>query len=179
MAKTQNIGDCLMVNTNMKVRALVALTALLFLLTGMSSALADQVTVSYVDADGAAQTITLDCNTSTADLALAASLVGENGVSMVNDADAGCGSLPEIAAAMAAAAPVFAASIAQAFAAMSPGDTDAIVAAVNAVSGVNGTAVLAAVHFGPAGVPVGPQSIGSESQISVDLMQIEAKPSDN
>jgi hypothetical protein len=163
---------------NMLFRELPVFAVLLSLLTGMSTALADQVTLSYVDENSDAQTITLDCNTSNADLALAASLLGEDGVSIVNDPDAGCGSLYEIAAAMAAAAPVFAASVAEAFAAMSPGDTDAIVAAINAVPGVDTTAVWAAVHFGPPG-DVGPRPVGSDSQISLDLVGIEPKPSDN
>ena len=162
-----------------KFRLEASLTILLFVLLSISTAWADQVTLSYVDASSDTQTIILDCNTSTADLALAASLVGEDGVSIVNDQNAGCGTLAEIAAAMATAAPLFAANIAEAFAAMSPDDTADIVAAINAVPGVNTVAVLAAVHFGPPGTPIGPQSIGSDSAISLELTQIEQKASNN
>lgn len=149
------------------------------LLTGASTALADQVTLSYVDADSNAQTITLDCNTSTADLALAASLAGEDGTGLAYDADGGCGSLAELAAAMAAAAPAYAASVAQSLSLLSPDNALAIVDAVNAVPGVNAVAVRAAVHFGPPEMIVGPQSIGSDSAVSLDLMQEERIPSGN
>lgn len=164
-------------STLLRRRAILAL--MLFLIAGASTALADQVTLSYVDANSDAQTISLDGSSSTADLALAASLVGEDGVSIVNDPNAGSGSLPEIAAAMAEAAPLFAASIAEAFSAMSPDDTAAIVAAINAVPGVNTNAVLAAVHFGPAGTNVGPQAIGSDGSITLELMSTESVPSKN
>ena len=157
----------------------VILTGILFLFVGASTALADQVTLSYVDADSNAQTLILDCNTSTDNLALAASLLGENGVSVDYDPASGCGTLAELAAAMATAAPLFAANIAQAFAVMSPGDTADIVAAINAVPGVNTVAVLSAVHFGPFGTTTGPQSIGSDSTISLELTEIEQVPSRN
>jgi len=164
---------------NIGIRLPVVLSVMLFLLAGVSNALADQVTLSYIDASSTAQTITLDCNTSNEDLALAASLVGEDGVSIVNAPEAGCGSLADIAAAMATAAPVFAASVAQSFSIMSPDNTADIVAAVNAVTGVNTEAVLAAVHFGPLGTTVGPQSLGSDSAISVELTEPEHIPSGN
>jgi hypothetical protein len=168
-----------MLPVSVKCRLPVGLSVFLFLLAGASTALADQVTLSYVDADSNAQTITLDCNTSTADLALAASLVGEDGTGLANDPDSGCGSVADLAAAMAAAAPAYAASIAQSLSGMSPDDAVAIVDAVNAVPGVNTVAVLAAVNFGPAGTNVGPQSVGSDSAISLDLMEQEHIPSGN
>ena len=151
----------------------------LFLLAGMSAALADQVTLSYIDAGSSPQTIILDCNTSAENLALAASLMAEEGVSVAYDPNSGRGTLAELAAALATAAPVFAASVARALAGVSPENSDAIVAAINAVPGVNTTAVLAAVHFGPFSDSVGPQSIGSDSAISLDLMEIEQVPSRN
>ena len=139
------------------------LAGLLFLLAGTSPALADQVTLAYVDANSNAQTLTVDANSSAEDLALAASLVGENGVNISHDPDNGSGSLAEIAAAMATAAPMFAADTALALATLSPEDSDAIVAAVNAVAGVNSNAVLAAVSFGNRGFGrVGPQSFETE-----------------
>jgi hypothetical protein len=155
------------------------LVALLLFVTGISTALADQVTLSYVDANLNAQMLMLDCNTSAAELALAASLLGEEGVNLAYDPAGGCGTLAGIAAALATAAPVFGASIAQALAVMSPENTAAIVAAVNAVPGVNTTAVLAAVHFGPVDADAGPQFIGSNSAISLELTEIEPVPSRN
>ena len=152
---------------------------LLILAASISTAVAEQVTLSYVDAQTGAQTLTVDANSSSADLALAAALVGKNGVGVVHDPNTGTGSLADIAGAMAAAAPLFAASVAQNLAALSPDQTDAIVAAVNAAPGVNTKAVLAAVQFGPPGANVGPQSIGSDSSISLDLNQIEPVPSKN
>ena len=62
----------------------------------VSSAQADQVALSYIDADSDPQTLTLDCNTSTEDLALAASLLGENGINLSHDPDSVCGTLDEI-----------------------------------------------------------------------------------
>ena len=150
----------------------------LLLLAGASSAVADQVAMSYVDAESNAQSMTLDCNSSSEDLAMAASLMGENGVSLALTSGSSC-SLADIGAAMAAASPVHAASVAQALATLSPDDAEAIAAAIIAVSGVNTKAVLAAVHFGPAGTNVGPQSFGSESAISLDLNQTESVPSKN
>lgn len=155
------------------------LATLLISVIFVSTAQADQVTLSYIDANSDPQTLILDCNTSTEDLALAAILTGEQGIGLAYDPDSGCGTLDEIAAAMAEAAPVFAASVAQAFSIMSPENAASVVAAVNAVPGVNTTAVLAAVHFGPLGTNVGPQSIGSDSAISLELTEIEAIPSRN
>lgn len=155
-----------------------AQTSVLLLLAGAPLAQADQVAVSYVDAESNAQSMTLDCNSSTDDLALAASLMGENGVGLVLTSDGDC-SVADIAAAMAAASPVHAANAAQAMATLSPDDAEAIAAAVNEVPGVNTTAVLSAVHFGPVGTNVGPQSIGSESALSLDLNQTERIPSKN
>lgn len=155
------------------------LATLLILAASISTAVAEQVTLSYVDAQTGAQTLTVDANSSTEDLALAAALVGENGVGVLLDPSTGTGSLADIAGAMAAAAPLYAASVARALAVISPDQRDAIVAAVNAVPGVNTKAVLAAVQFGPPGANVGPQSIGSDSSISLDLNQIEPVPSKN
>ena len=152
--------------------------SVLLLLAGASLAQADQVAVSYVDAESNAQSMTLDSSSSTEDLALAASLMGENGVGLALVSGSG-DSVADIGAAMAAASPVHAASVAQALATLSPDDAEAIAAAINAVSGVNTKAVLAAVHFGPAGTNVGPQSFGSESAISLDLNQTESVPSKN
>lgn len=164
-------------NTNFRLPAILA--GLLFLLAGISTALADQVTLSYVDAGGNAQSLSVDANSSEADLALAASLAGEDGVGISHDPDSGSGSLADIAAAMAAAAPMLAADVADALATLSPEDAMAIVAAVNAVPGVNTNAVAAAVHFGPFGRKDGPQSIGSDSAISLELNVIEPVPSRN
>jgi len=151
----------------MEIRLPAILAGLLFLLAGVSTALADQVTLSYVDAGGNAQSLSVDVNSSAQDLALAASLVGENGVGISHDPDNGSGTMADIAAAMAAAAPMFAADVALAMATLSPADSDAIVAAVNAVAGVNTNAVLAAVHFGKRGSGIGdvlenPQSFETE-----------------
>ena len=152
-------------NTKFRLLAL-----LLFLLAGASTALADQVTLSYVDEGLSSQTLTIDVNSSAEDLALAASLMGEDGVGLSHDPANGTGSLAEIAAAMAAAAPLFAADVADSLTILSPDDTEAIVAAVNAVLGVNTTAVLAAVHFGPPLRNVGPP---------FDITIIEQVPSRN
>ena len=88
-------------NNKFKLPAILA--GLLFLLAGTSTVLADQVTLTYVDANSNAQTLTVDANSSAEDLALAASLVGENGVGISHDPDSGSGSMADIAAAMAAA----------------------------------------------------------------------------
>ena len=141
-----------------KHRLAVLFTAFFLSPLAISTALADQVTLSYVDENSAAQTIILDCNTSTADLALAASLVGEDGVGLVHDPEAGCGSLADLATAMATASPLFAANVALALSTMSPADADAIAAAVNAVPGVNQNAVLAAIKFGQRHLVPGPQA---------------------
>ena len=128
-------------------RSSIVLLAVLFLFAGASQALADQVTLSYIDANANAQTIVLDCNTSSEDLALAASLIGQKGVVITNDPDAGCGTLAEIAAAVAAEAPVFAPGIARAFAYESYDDTEMIAYAINEVPGVNTDAVQSAVNL--------------------------------
>ena len=156
-----------------------AFTTLLLFVAGISTALAEQVTLSYVDAGTGAQTLTVDANSSAADLALAAALLGEDGVGISHDPNNGTGSLADIAGAMATAAPLYAASIAETLAELSPDSTDAIVTAINTVPGVNTKAVLAAVHFGPYGTNVGPQSIGSDSAISLDLVGQESIPSNN
>jgi hypothetical protein len=133
---------------------------------------ADQVSISYVDANSQAQTLTVDASSAAVDLELAASLINGMGVAVVHDSSIGIGSLADIAAAMAAAAPVFAADIAQVLSALSPTDRAAIVAAVNAISGVNTTAVLAAVHFGT--------SAGDMPPVDRSAMpDVEQKSSDN
>ena len=48
-------------------RSPIVLLAVLFLFAGASQALADQVTLSYIDANANAKTIVLDCNTSSED----------------------------------------------------------------------------------------------------------------
>ena len=141
---------------NKLLRRPALLALMFFLIAGASTALADQVTLSYVDADWDAQTIVLDNTTSTADLALASSLVLQDGVGLVYDAASGSGSLADIAAAMAASAPIYAANVAEALAALSPENREAIVAAINEVPGVNTVSVASAVHFGPPGKE-GPQ----------------------
>jgi len=163
----------------LRFRFPAVLAILFFSFVGVSTALADQVVLAYVDADSNAQTLSVDVNSSAADLALAASLMGEAGVGISHDSDNGAGTLAEIAAALAAAAPTFAADIADALAALAPGDSDAIVAAINAVPGVNTDAVRAAVHFGPNSRKDGPQSPGSDSAISLELTQVEPVPSRN
>jgi len=100
-------------------------------------------------------------------------------VGITNDPNTGAGSLADIAAALAAAAPMYAADVADRLATLSPADAQAIVAAVNTVPGVNTNAVAAAVHFGPYGRNVGPQSFGSDSAISLELQVIEPVPSRN
>lgn len=168
-----------MVTQMNEIRLPTVLAGLFFLLAGMSVALADQVTLSYIDTESNAQTLTVDANSSAAELALAASLMGEDGVGVSHDSNSGSGSLADIAAAMAAAAPIFAADVAETLATLSPDDAMAIVAAVNAVPGVNTNAVAAAVHFGPYGSTDGPQTIGSDSAISLQLTVIEQVPSRN
>lgn len=160
---------------NLTVRVIL-LPVLLF---AVSAVMADQVTVSYVDAGGNAQNLTVDASSSEADLALAASLMGEEGVGLLHDPDNGTGTLAEVAGALAAAAPIYAADVAEQLAMLSPDDTVAIVEAVNAVPGVNTKAVLAAVHFGPYDKQSGPQSLGSDSAISLELTEIEQVPSRN
>lgn len=152
---------------------------LLLFVTGVSTVLAEQVTLSYVDANAEAQTLNLDCDTSTENLALAAGLLGEGGVGLVYDPDSGCGTLAELAAALATAAPVHAAKIARALAEMSPDDAAAIAAAINMVPGVNTVAVLAAVQFWTFRASEGPQSIGSGRATNLALTRIERAASRN
>ncbi len=168
-----------MFTQSVELRLPVLLAVVLFLAAGISTALADQVTLSYVDMGGNAQVLSVDVNSSPEDLALAASLLGEDGVGLSHDEDSGSGSLADIAAAMAGAAPVYAADIADELAMLSPEDTDAIVAAVNAVPGVNTVAVLAAVHYGDPARDSGPPHIGSDDHITLELHEIERIPSDN
>ncbi len=154
------------------------LAALVLFMTGVSTALADQLTLSWLDADSQAQTLIIDTDSSAADLALAAGLLGGYGVGVSHDPDEGSGTLAEIAAALAAAAPELAADIAQALVRLSPQDKDAIVAAVNAVAGVDTVAVLAAVYFGPPDrrhLPPAAADFGLSTALSV----IEQVPSRN
>jgi len=164
---------------NIAIRLPAVLAILFFSIAGISTALADQVTLAYVDSGGNAQTLTVDVNSSAEDLALAASLVDEDGVAVSHDEANGSGSLADIAAAMATAAPMYAADIADALAELSPDDTEAIVAAINAVAGVNTVAVLAAVHYGDPERDHGPQDFGSDQHVSLELNEIERVPSRN
>ena len=177
----------------------------LFLVSG-SAALADQITITYVDASFDQQTLTIGCDAPAQALALAASLLGEDGVRVdyepgcnaaTEDQPAGsidledeaasnltgsdCCSLADIAAAMATAAPLFAANVAQALSLLSPENTAAIVTAVNAVPGVNTEAVLAAVHFGPYDNSSGPLMtvFGSNPGNSIGISGVESVPSRN
>lgn len=153
--------------------------ALLLFVAGISTAVADQLSLAYVDAQGDAQTLSVDANSPAADLALAAALLGEDGVAVTHDPNSGTGTLADIGAAMATAAPTFAISIAQYLADLSPGDTDAIVAAIIALPFVNANAVLAAVQFGPSSSTSGPQSIVTGSA-GVDFgFGIDGNPSRN
>ena len=154
------------------------LFAVVFFLSGVSTALADQLTLTWIDAGSQAQSLTVDTNSSAADLALAAGLLGEFGVGLGHDPLNGSGTLAQIAAALAGAAPAFAADIALALALLSPQDADAIVAAVNAVPGVDTDAVLAAVHLGDPDDKYGPQ-LAEDSGLSLALPVIEQVPSRN
>lgn len=154
------------------------LVAVVLFLSGVSTVLADQVTLVWIDSSSQAQTLTVDTTSSSTDLALAASLLGEFGVGVSHDPANGTGTLAEIAAALAGAAPAFAADIAQALATLSPQDADAIAAAVNAIPGVDTNAVLAAVHFGPRADKIGPQ-LAEDSGLSLALPIIEQVPSRN
>lgn len=179
MTLLKHMGTVIMSILMTKFRLPAVLAGLLFLLAGMATALADQVTLTYKDANSNEQSLTVDANSSAEDLALAASLAGEDGVGISHDVNSGSGTLADIAAAMAAAAPMYAADIADALATLSPDEAAAIVAAVNAVPGVNTNAVAAAVHFGPYGRTDGPQVIGSDSAITLELTVIEPVPSRN
>ena len=161
-------------------RFLRAFAVVFLFVISISTTFADQLSLTYIDANSDAQTLIVDCNSSTADLALAADLIDEIGVGVSNDDSSGACSLADIAAAMATAAPAFAAGIAQALATLSPQDSDAIVAAVNAVPGVDSVAVLAAVHFGqPDRIVRPPTEEGAGKTLSLSLPVIEQKPSNN
>lgn len=58
-------------------RSPIILLAVLLLYASTPQALADQVTLSYIDANTTAQLIVLDFNNSIDDLSLAASLIGQ------------------------------------------------------------------------------------------------------
>lgn len=154
------------------------LAAVVLFLSGISTALADQITLSWIDAGSQARTLTVDADSSAADLVLAAGLLGEYGVGVTHDPANGTGTPAQIAAALAGAAPMFAADIALALVTLSPQDEDAIVAAVNAVADVDTNAVLAAVHFSaPDRVRVPP--VAEDSGLSSSLPIIEQVPSEN
>ncbi len=120
------------------------LATLLLLVASISTALADQITLTYVDADSNEQTLTVDAESSDEDLALAASLMNLEGVVVTYDPDNGSGTLAEIAGAMAAASPTLAAIITETLVAAAPEESEAIVAAVSEVPGVDVIAVEAA-----------------------------------
>lgn len=151
------------------------LLAALLLCASAPQALADQVTVSYIDANANVQKIVLDCSSSSEDLALAASLIGQEGVVITNDPDAGCGTLAEIAAAVSAEAPLFAPGIAGAFAYVSYDDVDMIAAAINEVPGVNTVAVQSAVNLELNQPAAGPQTDISVKEPSASLETAEER----
>lgn len=156
------------------------LAAILLFVAGTPTLVADQITILFVNAGFETQEMTLDCNSSPQDLALAASLFGEDGVRVSYEPGEGC-SLADIASAMANAAPLFAANVAQTLSLLSPDNKAAIVAAVNAVPGVNTVAVLSAVYFGPYRTTDGPQAavFGSSPRSGLRLIVLEAVPSGN
>lgn len=156
------------------------LAAILLFVASTSMLVADQVTISFVNASFQAQEMTLDCDSSPQELALAASLFGEDGVHVEYEPGDGC-TLAELAAAMATAAPLFAANVAQTLSLLSPDNKAAIVAAVNDVPGVNTVAVLSAVYFGPYRTTDGPQAavFGSNPRSGLRLIVLEAVPSRN
>ena len=142
---------------------------LLFSLAGASNALADQVTLFYVDANASDQKIVLDCNTSREDLALAASLIGQEGVVIENDPDAGCSTLSEIAAAVSAEAPIFAPNIAGAFAYLSIDESEMSAYAINEGPGVNTVAVQTAVNLELNHLATSPESNIDAKETSASL----------
>ena len=150
-------------------RSPIVLSAILYLLAGSPQVLADQVTVSYVDANASTQTLVLDCNTSRAGLALAAKLIGQEGVVIAHDPDTGCGTLAEIAAAVSAEAPIFAPGIAEAFAYVSYDDSEMIAHAINEIPGVNTVAVQAAVNLELNQPAVSPQTNLDVKEASASL----------
>ena len=74
---------------------------LMFFVLVTSTALADQITLTYIDAGSNPQVLNIDINSSAEDLALAVSLLGEVGVGLVHDTNNGSGTLAQIAQAIA------------------------------------------------------------------------------
>jgi len=132
---------------------LAVLAVLLLSLVSISTAMADEITLTYVDANGAEQTLTVDAESSAEDLALAASLMGTDGVVVTYNADSGSGTIAEIAGAMTAASPDLAVIITETLVAAAPDLSADIVAAVVAVPGVDAGAVEAAADRVVAGTP--------------------------
>lgn len=169
-----------MIQRLFNLRSTGLLAAILLFVAGTPTLVADQVTILFVNVGFEVQELTLDCDSSPQDLALAASLFGEDGVHVTFETGDGC-TLADIAAAMASAAPLFAANVAQTLTLLSPDDKAAIVAAVNDVPGVNTVAVLSAVYFGPYRTTDGPQAavFGSNPRSGLRLIVLEAVPSRN
>ncbi|MCW8926907.1 MAG: hypothetical protein OQJ84_11635 [Xanthomonadales bacterium] len=136
------------------MKILLLVTMMLTFASLCIPAQAESISLSYVDVDSVHQTLTIDCNSTTEDLRLAAELLAEDGVERLLLDESSC-SLADIAGALAAAAPGSAADIALALVALAPDEQEEIVAAIVAVTGVNQEAVYAAVHFGPPGVGLG------------------------
>ena len=160
------------------IGALGTLAAFILVVISTSAVFADQLTITFVGANFSEQVITLDCDSPTEQLALAANLLGEDGVHVEHELVGRC-SLAEIASAMTTANSLFAASVAQTLSILSPGNTAAIVTAVNAVPGVNTVAVLSAVHFGPYRNTDGPQSTVFGANQGSGIGGIEINPSNN
>ncbi len=166
---------CEMSSRTMVNRLKKVLVALLLMIASVSVAIADQISLAFIDSRAEEQVLTVDTNSDLVQLARVAALLSENGVEVSYDPASGAGSLVEIAKAMATAAPMFGADIAMTFAALAPDQKQAIVEAVNSVTDVNTEAVLAAVHFGtPIRVVVPP----TDKDVDV-LPIIEQIPSKN
>lgn len=147
----------------------------IFLFTGISDVLADQVTLSYIDASANPQAIVLDCNSSREDLALVADLIGQEGGIIANDPSAGCGTLAGIAAAVAVEAPVFAPYIARAFVNLYYDEIEMVVLAINKVSGVNSVAVRSAVNLDSKKPAANPQTDAGVKQPFTSLETVQEK----
>ena len=111
-----------------------------------SSAFADQLSIVYADRLGDLQTLTISTDSSHADLVIAASLLGEFGVSISVVSGVGTDSIADIAGAMAAASPGDGPKIAQVLAVLVPDEADAIVQSVSNQPGVNSNSVASAVQ---------------------------------
>ncbi len=161
-------------------KLVIFLTVFLVFFAGTSVTFADQITMTYIDAGFEERTLTLDCESTAQELALAASLFGEDGVHVVNESTGNC-SLAEVASALATAAPLFAASVAKTLSLLSPENTSAIVTAINAIPGVNKVAVLSAVHFGLYANTSGPQPglPGFNAGSGIEIPGVEPEPSRN